>query len=104
MKKGTMRETTITGKKVEEVQINVTSIELINGLAKVFGVSPAVQNDETDCKWRCEGNKLERYINKSYHGSPNWVLVDTIDNTVKVEAYQCLIKLKKLLELEEVYG
>ena len=90
----------VIGKRVENVQVDVSVNELIKGMEEYFGVSGALHpNPDTYWEWRPQG--LVEMVDVSVHGSPHFVESgNVITDDRKQKAYILLRELRKLMEDE----
>ena len=89
----------VKGNLIQNIRVDISEIEIFRALTKVFNVYEYFSGEGY---WELEEKEnievLNKYIDTSYHGSPDYECVETITDVKKIKAYK-LIK-----DLIELYG
>ena len=89
----------VKGNLIQNIRVDISEIEIFRALTKIFNVYEYFSGE---CYWELEEKEnievLNKYIDTSYHGSPDYECVETITDVKKIKAYK-LIK-----DLIELYG
>lgn len=93
----------VKGNLIQNIKVDISEIEIFKALTEVFDVYEYFSDSSClEGYWEL-GKKenievLNKYIDTSYHGSPDYECVETITDVKKIKAYK-LIK-----DLIELYG
>lgn len=93
----------VKGNLIQNIRVDISEIEIFKALTKVFDVYEYFSDSSySEGYWELEEKEdievLNRYIDTSYHGSPDYECIETITDTKKIKAYK-LIK-----DLVHLYG
>lgn len=94
----------VKGKRIEEVEVEVTSTELLKGMLEYFGISELYNPRGSDYHWTWDKgeNKLVEVVDVSRHGTPSYKETGrVISDDVQIKAYMLLENIKKLMEEKE---
>ena len=91
----------LQGTEKKKVEIEVTIDDFIEGLETYLGMYDFL-HAERDSYWCIHGDKLVRFIDVAYHGSPQYEVFTTITDKNTIEKFKLINRVIKDLRTLEM--